>query len=118
MPSKVNFSCREKIRIGGYWICDPIRIVALANEYKRNSKPMRKKRRDQSYTCVVYLSGGNAIEFWGQYFDFVRSKQDELHSVQKDDLLGCEIHIFAPNEQVRRLTYAVDRNASFYVSSV
>ncbi|KAL3822309.1 hypothetical protein ACHAXA_002624 [Cyclostephanos tholiformis] len=96
---KVNFSCREKIRIGGYWICDPIRIASLANEYNRSIKPKRKKRNDPAYMCVVYVSGGNEIEFWGQYFDFLWSRQDQPHSVHKDDLLGCEIHVFAPNEQ-------------------
>jgi hypothetical protein len=67
--------------------------------------------------CVVYVSGGNEIEFWGQYFDFLWSRQDQPHSVHKDDLLGCEIHVFAPNEQVRRLTYAADRTVAFYLNN-
>ena len=100
MHSQINFANHDKVRIGGYWICDPLRIVALANEYRRNSKPKRRKKKDQPYTCVVYASGGNEIEFGEQYFDYLLSRQEEQRSVQVDDLLACEIHIFAPNMQV------------------
>jgi hypothetical protein len=75
-----------------------MRIVSLANEYRRNSKPKRRGKKDQT-ACVVYVSGVNEIEFGEQFFDYLRSR-----SVQVDGLLlACEIHIFAPNSKVRRI---------------
>jgi hypothetical protein len=111
MHSQINFACHDKVRIGGYWICDPLRIVDLANEYRRNNiKPKRRRKKDQPYTCVVYTSGRNEIEFGEQYFDYLRSRQDEMHSVQVNDLLACEIHVFAPNAQVGFCCYAANRS--------
>ncbi len=102
-----NFSCDHEQLIGGKWICEPSRIIDLADDLlppKRiidpaddfDTAPGRKKKRQRGRKeCLIYISGGNDVEFGHQFSSYVEARMAELH---KDEVLFdssvCEIHIF------------------------
>lgn len=106
-----NFSCDHKQFIGGKWICEPSRIIDLADDYNTltriidvsdeessNVTTGRKKKKNRQRgrkECLIYISGGNDVEFGQQFSSFMEARMAELH---KDSLLFdtslCEIHIF------------------------
>jgi hypothetical protein len=103
---QINFICNNKVRIGGYWLCDPMRLMTFAAEKaKRVITRDRGKRKDDSAEqsdCVVYVSGGREVEFGYHFLDFLIARKFELHLDQgQADVLGCEVHIFPPGGQVR-----------------
>ncbi|KAL7549020.1 hypothetical protein ACHAWF_012287, partial [Thalassiosira exigua] len=94
---KINFSCPSKISIGGRWICDPKRVITIADE--KLKVRWRRKRRRIKRECVAYVSGGMAMEFGNQFLDFSLARMIELHSgeVVWKDSIPCEVHIFTPD---------------------
>ena len=104
---KSNFNgCQNKMYIGGKWLCDPQRVVAIADELYEINKPKRKKRGSiQQKECIIYISGVvNEIDFADQFLDYSMARMSELHSSDEEesiDLVACELHIFAPHGQVQ-----------------
>eukprot|EP00571_Detonula_confervacea_P003830 CAMPEP_0172322592 /NCGR_PEP_ID=MMETSP1058-20130122/46326_1 /TAXON_ID=83371 /ORGANISM="Detonula confervacea, Strain CCMP 353" /LENGTH=382 /DNA_ID=CAMNT_0013038371 /DNA_START=159 /DNA_END=1304 /DNA_ORIENTATION=- len=102
---KINFTCQNKVLIGGKWLCDPTRIISIADENAKNTVPKprgrgRKKREDSQKECLVYISGEREIEFGHHFLDYSLARMIELHSDQVgENLLSCEVHIFAPSGQ-------------------
>jgi len=95
-----NFAAcdNKKVQIGGKWLCQPRRIIDLADEYKTSGRRKKKKQRGNK-ECLIYISGGNDVEFGLQFLDFSLSRMRELHHQEdnnnnKIDLTICEIHIF------------------------
>jgi len=89
-----NFSCDNKMFIGGKWICEPSRIIDLADEH-RDVIGRKKKRQRGRKECLIYVSGGNDVEFGHQFSSFVEARMAELHKDEPGvDLSICEIHIF------------------------
>ena len=90
-----NFSCGNKGRIGGKWICEPRRIVDLASEYSHMKGRIKKKQRGGK-ECLIYVSGGNDLEFGNQFLDFSMARMRELREDKMSgvDLSVCEIHVF------------------------
>ena len=105
---QINFTCKYKVRIGGYWLCDPMRIMSFAAEKAKSRPSERKKKRkgtiaeQKTTNAIVYVSGGRDIEFAHHLLDYCIARKFEQHIDQKEkDLMGCEVHIFAPSMQVR-----------------
>lgn len=102
---KINFNgCQNKMYIGGKWLCDPQRVVSIADELYESNKPKRKKRGvTQQKECIIYISGVvNEIDFADQFLDYSMARMSELHSSDEEesiDLVACELHIFAPHGQ-------------------
>mmetsp|Transcript_11889 Transcript_11889/g.21978 ORF Transcript_11889/g.21978 Transcript_11889/m.21978 type:complete len:397 (-) Transcript_11889:471-1661(-) len=98
---KINFTCQNKVSIGGKWLCDPSRIITMADEKAKSNRPRgRKKRHNQQKECIVYISGGWVMEFSQQFLDYSLARIFELHSGQVgEDPLACEVHIFTPDGQ-------------------
>jgi hypothetical protein len=98
------------VRIGGYWLCDPMRMMSFAAENTKLSKPSKRRQKRKGNTakqkeCIVYVSGGRDVEFANHLLDYLIARKFEQHIDQaKDDVLGCEVHIFAPSMQVRLFT--------------
>lgn len=104
-----NFTCDHEHFIGGKWICEPSRIIDLADDFNtvppkriidpaddHNTVPGRKKKRQRGRReCLIYISGGNDVEFGHQFSSYMKARMGELH---KDEVLFdssiCEIHIF------------------------
>lgn len=95
-------------------MCDPTRIISMANEKAQNSKQpakrggilKRKGPAQKKKECIIYISGGSDMEFGHQFLDYSLARMIELYSsggqaVVKDSL-PCEVHIFTPS-QVRCL---------------
>lgn len=99
---KINFTCQNKVHIGGNWICDPARIMSVANEKADNKKwGWQKKNKFAKKECIVYISGGNEMEFGHQFLDYSLARMVESHDFGEIgiDSLACEVHVFAPNVQ-------------------
>ena len=96
--------CQNKVYIGGKWLCDPKRIITMADEKTKDNKPSKsliKKRGIPQKECLIYISGGSEIEFSHQFLDYSLARMIELNSDQAgNDLFACEVHIFAPHGQV------------------
>ena len=96
--------CQNKVYIGGKWLCDPKRIITMADEKTKDNKPSKsliKKRGIPQKECLIYISGGSEIEFSHQFLDYSLARMIELNNDQAgNDLLACEVHIFAPHGQV------------------
>lgn len=93
-----NFGACKKVQIGGKWVCQPRRIIDLADEYKTSGRRKKKKQRGNK-ECLIYISGGNDVEFGLQFLDFSLSRMRQLHpedsgNNNKIDFTICEIHIF------------------------
>ena len=91
-----NFSCDNQQLIGGKWICAPSRIIDLADEYNNMKGRYRKVRKQRGRReCLIYVSGGNDMEFGHQFSTFSEARMAELHTNEPGvDLSVCEIHIF------------------------
>ena len=106
MYHQVNFECPTKLYIGGKWICDPARIISIADEEAQQNKPPQrlKKKVASQKECIIYISGGNEIDFANQFLEFSKARMTELHNdisgEDENGLLACELHIFAPHGQV------------------
>jgi hypothetical protein len=88
-----NFSCDNELLIGGKWICNPSRIIDLADEHKDMSRKQKKQRGRKE--CLIYVTGGNDMEFGHQFSTYSETRMAELHSDESGvDLSICEIHIF------------------------
>lgn len=99
------------MRIGGKWICDPRRIISLADEYG-HSNSAGNKWVSGGNQCLVYISGGNAIEFSNSFLDYSLARMIEIHDEQvvlghsskirqrkkggQQSFGSCEVHIFIP----------------------
>ncbi|KAL9191266.1 hypothetical protein ACHAXT_000972 [Thalassiosira profunda] len=94
---KVNFSCPNKVCIGGKCICDPKRILSIADEETKG----RKRGHDKQKPCLIYVSGGSDMDFSNQFLDYSLARMFEWHDgqVAGQDALPCEVHLFAPNLQ-------------------
>jgi hypothetical protein len=93
----VNFNaCSDNIvNIGGMYTCDPLRIQSIANEKKKHDNEMKQrgwKKQQQSSPCIIYVSGGNNYNQFGeQLFHYLHdTAQQEVES----DYVPCEIHLF------------------------
>eukprot|EP00581_Thalassiosira_minuscula_P016359 CAMPEP_0183713102 /NCGR_PEP_ID=MMETSP0737-20130205/8067_1 /TAXON_ID=385413 /ORGANISM="Thalassiosira miniscula, Strain CCMP1093" /LENGTH=408 /DNA_ID=CAMNT_0025941851 /DNA_START=138 /DNA_END=1364 /DNA_ORIENTATION=+ len=96
---KANFKCQNKVSIGGKSLCDPTRIISMA-EVKAKLKPraVKKRREDQKKQCIVYVSGGRAIEFEQQFLDFMVARMVEFHPEHAGSYpMPCEVHVFSPD---------------------
>ena len=89
-----NFSCENQLLIGGKWVCEPSRIIDLADQRKRVIGRKKKRQRGRR-ECLIYVSGGNDMEFGHQFLSFAQARMQQLHNDQPGfDLSICEIHIF------------------------
>ena len=119
---QMNFMCQNKAYIGGKWLCDPKRIITIADEKIKSNKPNKaliKKKDIPPKECLIYISGGSEIEFSHQFLDYSLARMIELNNDQAgNDLLACEVHIFAPHGQVSHQSlYNIDILQLLYVSS-
>jgi len=105
---KINFRCRNKVNIGGKWICDLTRILAMANETaKPGRRHLMQHKNPPPKECIVYVSGGREMEFAHRFLDYSLSRMMELHfpngtsgeGFVVGDLLPCEVHVFTPHGQ-------------------
>lgn len=97
---KINFTCRKKVNIGGKWLCDPSRIITIADEKAKPSRIRVRQKQNFQKECIVYISGGREIEFAQRFLDYSIARMTELHGNQvAKDLQACEVHIFIPNDQ-------------------
>ena len=95
---KVDLTCKNEMKIGGRWICDPKRVITLADEYNQF-----KKKNQQENDCLVYISGGNDLEFGNHFLDYSIARMMEMHAGQATTGSLCEVHVFNPNAPVRGL---------------
>ena len=100
---QINFTCKTKVYIGGKWLCDPTRIISLADEKAKTTKPKRgRKNPPPQKECLIYVSGGNnEVEFGNHFLDYslarMIERSDDGQQAGKD-LLPCEVHIFSPTD--------------------
>ena len=83
-----------------------MRISSFAAEKAKSMPSERRKKRKGTIVeqngCIVYVSGGRDVEFAQHLLDYFIARKFEQHVNQKEkDLMGCEVHIFAPSMQVR-----------------
>ena len=89
--------------IGGRWICNPMRIVSLADEHVHSKAARNKNRGDTWDECLIYTSGGNEMEFANKFLDYSLARTIELHDGRiGKNFMVCEVHIFNPNGLVCR----------------
>ena len=85
-------------------ICDPTRMMSYAAEKTKLSLQSRIKQKGKTIDqkeCIVYVSGGRDIEFANHLLDYLIARKFEQNiDREKEDILGCEVHVFAPSLQV------------------
>jgi hypothetical protein len=107
----VNFdACSDNIvNIGGIHICDPLRILSLANEQKHYQEMKQRgwkkqqQEQQQSSPCIIYVSGGSIYNQFGeQLFHY-------LHDTPQQEVDGnnvpCEIHLFTTSNDDQSSIY-------------
>ena len=86
--------------------------MAFAAERAERSKPTERRKKRKGKTaeqkeCIVYVSGGRDVEFANHLLDYLIARKFEHIDQEEDDLLGCEVHIFAPSMQVSLLIFYI-----------
>mmetsp|Transcript_16696 Transcript_16696/g.34871 ORF Transcript_16696/g.34871 Transcript_16696/m.34871 type:complete len:437 (+) Transcript_16696:11-1321(+) len=106
---RTNFTCKNKMRVGGKWICDPRRIISLQDEYQHSVSAGNQNIGDVGNKCIIYISGGSEFEFANQFLDYAMVRMLEIHNEQEVRGHGvkrmkqeqksyetCEVHVFNP----------------------
>lgn len=69
---------------------------------RRERKKAKKNKSLPWKDCVVYVSGGDALDFATQFLDFSLQRAAKApEGPTSVDPLPCEVHAFLPGEQVR-----------------
>ena len=55
----------------------------------------KKKRSNEANDCIVYISGGDAIQLANQFLDYSIARMVELGLVE---MKLCEVHLFTPDQ--------------------
>lgn len=89
-----------------------MRIMSFAAEKAKSAPSEGMKKRKGTIAeqkgCIVYVSGGRDVEFAHHLLDYFIARKFEQQNDQKEkDLIGCEVHIFAPSTQVRLFTFLI-----------